>query len=85
MAAPHAVTIDTPIVIKIAVNGQLKKLKLPLKDLGASVLPDKVCEISLVALVPGNSTSITPTPAFHILPFTVLCNASNNFSRILVE
>ncbi|SMQ45344.1 unnamed protein product [Zymoseptoria tritici ST99CH_3D7] len=45
MAAPHAVTIDTPIVIKIAVNGQLKKLKLPLKDLGASVLPDKLRQV----------------------------------------
>jgi len=34
---------DTPITIKISVNDSLKKLKLPLKDLGANVLIDKVC------------------------------------------
>jgi hypothetical protein len=33
---------DTPITIKISVNDSLKKLKLPLKDLGANVLIDKV-------------------------------------------
>lgn len=33
---------DTPITIKISVNDNLKKLKLPLKDLGANVLIDKV-------------------------------------------
>jgi len=35
---------DTPITIKISVNDSLKKLKLPLKDLGANVLIDKVCQ-----------------------------------------
>jgi len=33
---------DTPITIKISVNDSLKKLKLPLKDLGANVLIDKL-------------------------------------------
>lgn len=46
MAAAHAsgntVSQDMLITIKITVNDQLKKLKLPLRDLGASVLPDKV-------------------------------------------
>ena len=37
------VTADTLITIKISVNDQLKKLKLPLRDLGVTVLPDKVC------------------------------------------
>jgi hypothetical protein len=36
------VTLDTPIVVKILFRGQTKKFKLPLKDLGAHVLPDKV-------------------------------------------
>ena len=36
------VTADTLITIKVSVNENLKKLKLPLKDLGANVLPDKV-------------------------------------------
>jgi hypothetical protein len=46
MAAPthnaNAVSADTLITIKVSVNESLKKLKLPLKDLGANVLPDKV-------------------------------------------
>ena len=37
------VTPDTLITIKISVNDSLKKLKLPLKDLGANVLIEKVC------------------------------------------
>ena len=36
------VTLDTPIVVKIQFRGQTKKFKLPLKDLGAHVLPEKV-------------------------------------------
>jgi hypothetical protein len=36
------VTLDTPIVVKILFRGQTKKFKLPLKDLGAQVLPAKV-------------------------------------------
>ncbi|KAL5113919.1 hypothetical protein ACEQ8H_008202 [Pleosporales sp. CAS-2024a] len=35
------VTLDTPIVVKILFRGQTKKFKLPLKDLGAHVLPEK--------------------------------------------
>jgi len=43
MAATHVpVTLDTPIVIKVLFRGQTRRLKLPLKDLGASVLPSKV-------------------------------------------
>ena len=46
MAANNAsaVPLDTPITIKISVNDGLKKIKLPLRDLGANSLPDKVCE-----------------------------------------
>ena len=36
------VSADTLITIKVSVNESLKKLKLPLRDLGANVLPDKV-------------------------------------------
>lgn len=43
MATNIAVTGETPIAIKISVNDSLKKLKLPLKDLGADTLPTKVC------------------------------------------
>lgn len=46
MAAPahnhNAVPQDTLITIKVSVNESLKKLKLPLRDLGASVLPEKL-------------------------------------------
>lgn len=41
---------DTPITIKISVNDSLKKLKLPLKDLGANVLIDKVSQPDLLHL-----------------------------------
>lgn len=59
MATPghHAANAspDTPITIKISLNdGSLKKLKLPLKDLGANVLIEKVsqpCSLSLARLV----------------------------------
>lgn len=40
----NAVPQDTLITIKVSVNDSLKKLKLPLRDLGANVLPDKVCQ-----------------------------------------
>lgn len=46
MASPahnaNAVSQDTLITIKISVNENMKKLKLPLRDLGGNVLPDKV-------------------------------------------
>ncbi|KAF9690765.1 hypothetical protein EKO04_011019 [Ascochyta lentis] len=38
----NAITLDTPIVIKVLFRGQTRKLKLPLKDLGATVLPEKL-------------------------------------------
>lgn len=44
MAAPTtvAVTPDTPITIKITIDDVTKRLKLPLRDLSAAVLPIKV-------------------------------------------
>ncbi|EME46621.1 hypothetical protein DOTSEDRAFT_70590 [Dothistroma septosporum NZE10] len=49
MAAPHLASgtpsPDTLITIKISVNEQLKKLKLPLRDLGANILPDKLRQV----------------------------------------
>lgn len=43
MAATNVpVTLETPIVVKVLFRGQTKKFKLPLKDLGAQVLPDKL-------------------------------------------
>ena len=49
MAAPtqssaNTIPQDTLITIKVSVNDSLKKLKLPLRDLGANVLPQKVRE-----------------------------------------
>jgi hypothetical protein len=69
MAAPHPVTLDTPIVIKIAVNGQLKKLKLPMKDLGVTVLPDKVCDkLDAVGLDMHQAPPTAPPLHSHHLP-----------------
>lgn len=42
MATNTPVTENTLITIKVSVSDSTKKLKLPLKDLGASVLPAKV-------------------------------------------
>lgn len=40
-AAPSA---DTPIAIKLALNnGENRRFKLTLRDLGANTLPEKVC------------------------------------------
>jgi next to BRCA1 gene 1 protein len=61
MAAPHNtanVPQDTPITIKVSVNDSLKKLKLPLKDLGANVLLDKVR--------PPSSKAASLTPSYHL-------------------
>jgi hypothetical protein len=52
------VTLDTPIVVKILFRGQTKKYKLPLKDLGAHVLPEKVSRPRTAAS--GASVSMTP-------------------------
>ncbi|KAK5112723.1 hypothetical protein LTR62_003821 [Meristemomyces frigidus] len=40
-----AIPQDTLITIKISVNDSLKKLKLPLRELGANVLPDKLRQV----------------------------------------
>jgi hypothetical protein len=37
------VTLETPIAVKVLFQGHTKKFKLPLRDLGAHVLPEKVC------------------------------------------
>ena len=42
MATNVPVTLDTLIVVKVLCRGQTKRFKLPLKDLGAHVLPEKV-------------------------------------------
>ena len=44
MAAPaKSVTPDTEITIKVAIDGNHRRFRLPLKELTASTLPNKVC------------------------------------------
>ena len=60
MAAPNALSQDTLITIKVSVNDNLKKLKLPLRDLSANVLPNKVrkaCMTPRKAGKPGASAA----------------------------
>jgi len=38
---------DTPITIKVSIEGTNRKFKLPLKDLNPPVFPNKVWAISL--------------------------------------
>jgi len=44
MASSSHTTPDTLITLKINHDGLTKKVKLPLRDLGASALEDKVCQ-----------------------------------------
>jgi next-to-BRCA1 protein 1 len=47
MATPNPpATLDTPIAVKILFKGHVKKFKIPLRDLGANVLPQKVRDCS---------------------------------------
>lgn len=38
-----AVTPTTPITVKVIYNDNTRRFKVPLKELGARVLPQKVC------------------------------------------
>jgi next-to-BRCA1 protein 1 len=63
MAATNVpVTLDTPIVIKVLFRGQTRKLKLPLKDLGANVLPEKVRWTRAELPDEQAAASLRPTP-----------------------
>ena len=42
MATNCPVTLDTLIVVKLQFQGNTRKFKIPLRDLGANVLPEKV-------------------------------------------
>ncbi len=42
MATNVPVTLDTLIVVKLQFQGNTRKFKIPLRDLGAQVLPEKV-------------------------------------------
>ncbi|KAF2194972.1 hypothetical protein K469DRAFT_722361 [Zopfia rhizophila CBS 207.26] len=48
MATNVTVTLDTLITIKILFQGHNKKFKIPLRDLGAQVLPDKLRALLLI-------------------------------------
>ena len=65
MATNVPVTLDTPIVVKILFRGQTKKFKLPLKDLGAHVLPEKVrCSSNLLPRMRTRQPDL-PRPSFQ--------------------
>jgi next-to-BRCA1 protein 1 len=42
MASTPATNQDTLVTLKINIEGSNRRFKLPLRDLGASTLPDKV-------------------------------------------
>lgn len=43
MAAPVLNMADTLVTLKVNIDGTNRRFKLPLRDLGANTLPDKVC------------------------------------------
>lgn len=49
MATTVPVTMDTLITIKISIQGSNRKFKIPMRDLGAGVLPGKVSELVTLA------------------------------------
>lgn len=49
MATHLPVTENTPIAIKVYVHDSTKKLKVPLKDLGADKLIPKVSRMTLIS------------------------------------
>lgn len=65
---------DTPITIKISVNDSLKKLKLPLKDLGANVLIDKVSQPDLLHLPCTRASCSSSVSTVALLPLSIHCN-----------
>lgn len=42
MATTVPVTMDTLVTIKVSIQGTNRKFKVPMRDLGAAVLPTKV-------------------------------------------
>lgn len=52
MATTVPVTMDTLITIKISIQGSNRKFKIPMRDLGAGVLPGKVSELAKLAARP---------------------------------
>jgi next-to-BRCA1 protein 1 len=48
MASASATNPDTLVTLKVNVEGTNRRFKLPLRDLGASTLPDKVRDPSIV-------------------------------------
>ena len=64
---------DTPITIKIALdNGENRRFKLPLRELGANSLPDKVCFMS----------QPQPSPRRRVHPTNVKVIKDNGVCRI---
>ena len=63
---------DMPITIKIIISGkdENRKFKLPLRDLGANSLPDKVRNLGSLA------STATPTPS-TLHPTLSLCVKDN--------
>ena len=66
MAMPQvAMPPDTLIVIKLQVGDENRRFKLPLRDLGANILPDKVSR-HLGSLVQSGSDSYLRADGYQI-------------------
>jgi len=50
MASSSAMNPDTLVTLKINIDGNNRRFKLPLRDLGASTLPEKVCGVPSTSL-----------------------------------
>lgn len=77
MATNVPVTLDTLIVIKVQFQGHSKKFKIPLRDLGANVLPEKVRDAPA-------ASSLTRRPGCHTAAWPAdPCERANSPSTAL--
>lgn len=67
MATNVPVTLDTLIVVKIQLQGTTRRFKVPLRDLGANVFPDKVRCDAAVAVRTGDPQPGRATRAYRQL------------------
>ena len=70
MASSSATDPDTLVTLKVNIEGSNRRFKLPLRDLGANTLPDKVCHSSRrgrgSGVLPDFRTVVLPSLSFPL-------------------
>lgn len=77
MASTSATNPDTLVTLKINIEGTNRRYKLPLRDLGASTLPDKVRESVTPYTIQHEARSL---PTVSLLTFVICYQLSSSSS-----